>query len=106
MSESAAICRYRRRAIRRARSMSVGIKRISAPTSTYLHFGEATLTFPQTLILRYGRFEPPSAACRRRPRTGTRWFLSRLHARTPARNPRVPVRGAIHRGRRRGSATP
>ena len=24
-----------------------------------LHFGEATLTFPQALMLRYGRFEPP-----------------------------------------------
>ena len=24
----------------------------------WVHFGEATLTFPQTLVLRYGRYEP------------------------------------------------
>ena len=28
-----------------------------------LHFGEATLTFPQTIVLRYSRLEP---RCRRR----------------------------------------
>lgn len=44
----------------------------------WLHFGEATLTFPQTLILRYQRFEPED---RRKPEIVadyTRWFLSRL----------------------------
>lgn len=43
-----------------------------------LHFGEATLTFPQTLLLRYGQFEPPE---RRQPQVVedyARWFLSRL----------------------------
>jgi glutathione S-transferase len=45
-----------------------------------LHFGEATLTFPQTLLLRYGRFESPE---RRQPQVVedyTRWFLGRLKA--------------------------
>src|SRR5690606_19576195 len=49
----------------------------------YLHFGEATLTFPQTLILRYGRFEPEE---RRHPMVVedyTRWFLARLRALEP-----------------------
>jgi glutathione S-transferase len=44
----------------------------------WLHFGEATLTFPQTIVLRYSRFEP---AERRLPQVVadyTRWFLSRL----------------------------
>jgi glutathione S-transferase len=43
-----------------------------------LHFGEATLTFPQTLVLRYTRLEP---AERRQPQVAddyARWFLSRL----------------------------
>ena len=44
----------------------------------YLHFGEATLTFPQTLILRYAMFEPPE---RRQPQVASdykKWFLARL----------------------------
>lgn len=45
-----------------------------------LHFGEATLTFPQTLVLRYGRLEP---AERRQPQVEAdyaRWFGARLKA--------------------------
>lgn len=44
----------------------------------WLHFGEATLTFPQTIVLRYGTFEPdraPGAA-----EDYARWFLARLRA--------------------------
>jgi glutathione S-transferase len=44
----------------------------------YLHFGEATLTFPQTLVLRYAHFEPPE---RRQPSVAkdyATWFLARL----------------------------
>ncbi len=43
-----------------------------------LHFGEATLTFPQTLVLRYTRLEPEA---RRQPQVAedyARWFLARL----------------------------
>lgn len=42
----------------------------------WLHFGEATLTFPQTLVLRYRQHEPDRA-----PQVAddyARWFLSRL----------------------------
>ena len=42
----------------------------------WLHFGEATLTFPQTLVLRYRVLEPDRA-----PQVAddyARWFLSRL----------------------------
>lgn len=44
----------------------------------WLHFGEATLTFPQTLVLRYSRLEPEA---RRQPQVAddyAQWFLSRL----------------------------
>jgi glutathione S-transferase len=43
-----------------------------------LHFGEATLTFPQTLVLRYTRLEPEA---RRNPQVAddyAKWFLGRL----------------------------
>ncbi|WP_374570140.1 glutathione S-transferase family protein [Phenylobacterium sp.] len=43
-----------------------------------LAYGEATLTFPQTLVLRYSRLEPPE---RRLPQVADaygRWFLARL----------------------------
>jgi glutathione S-transferase len=46
----------------------------------WLHFGEATLTFPQTLVLRYGKLEP---VARRNPQVVTdyaKWFLARLRA--------------------------
>lgn len=45
-----------------------------------LHFGEATLTFPQTLVLRYTRLEPQE---HRQPQVAEdyrRWFLARLRA--------------------------
>lgn len=44
----------------------------------WLHFGEATLTFPQTLVLRYRMLEPPE---RRLPQAAddyAQWFYSRL----------------------------
>jgi glutathione S-transferase len=44
----------------------------------WLHFGEATLTFPQTLVLRYRMLEPEE---RRQPQVAAdyaKWFLARL----------------------------
>lgn len=44
----------------------------------WLYHSDATLTFPQTLLLRYGRFEPKD---RRQPQVVedyTQWFFSRL----------------------------
>ena len=83
MTESAAICHY------------LGVKYgpsalvVQADEADYgaflnwLHFGEATLTFPQTLVLRYERFEP---AERRQPQVALdyrRWFLGRLRTIEP-----------------------
>lgn len=48
-----------------------------------LHFGEATLTFPQTLVLRYTRLEPKE---RRNPQVAEdygRWFSARLKGLDP-----------------------
>lgn len=49
----------------------------------FLHFGEATLTFPQTLVLRYRHFEPLG---RRQPQVAddyAKWFLARLRGLEP-----------------------
>lgn len=46
----------------------------------WLYLGEATLTFPQTLVLRYTRLEPEE---RRNPQVAedyARWFMARLRA--------------------------
>jgi glutathione S-transferase len=46
----------------------------------WLHFGEATLTFPQTLVLRYSKLEPDE---RRNPQVAAdyaKWFFGRLRA--------------------------
>ena len=46
----------------------------------WLYFSDATLTFPQTLVLRYTQLEPPE---RRLPQAATdygKWFLGRLRA--------------------------
>lgn len=44
----------------------------------WLHFGEATLTFPQTLVLRYRTFEPGRAEAA--ADDYARWFAARLRA--------------------------
>jgi glutathione S-transferase len=83
MTESAAICQY-------LCAITPGSPLDVKPGEdgfgsylNYLHFGEATLTFPQTLVLRYGRFEPEH---RRQPGVAedyTKWFLARLKTLEP-----------------------
>jgi glutathione S-transferase len=80
MTESAAMCQYL--AARAGNtSLNVGPDEIGfADYLNYLHFGEATLTFPQTLILRYTHFE---SAERRSPQVAedyAKWFLARLRS--------------------------
>lgn len=78
LSESAAICQY---LAARHSPGQLDVDRGEAafgPYLNYLHFGEATLTFPQTLLLRYGRFEAPE---RRQPQVVQdyeRWVLARM----------------------------
>jgi glutathione S-transferase len=44
----------------------------------WLHHGEATLTFPQTIVLRYGRFEPDERKLPQAAEDYAKWFIARL----------------------------
>jgi glutathione S-transferase len=80
MTESAAIVEY---LAARYGQDRLGVEPADPDFGAYLnwlHFGEATLTFPQTLVLRYSRLEP---AERRQPQVAQdygKWFLARLRA--------------------------
>lgn len=80
MTESAAICHY---LVSRHGPTALNVAADEAEYGAFLNwlsFGEATLTFPQTLVLRYSRFEPRE---RRQPQVAddyARWFLARLRA--------------------------
>ena len=83
MTESAAICQYLC-AVSGTTPLAVepGDPAYGAYLN-HLHFGEATLTFPQTLVLRYTRFEPED---RRQPVVAedyASWFLARLRTLEP-----------------------
>ena len=80
MTESAGICEYL------AARHSPGNLHVAVddpgygPYLNWLHMSDATLTFPQTLVLRYTHFEP---AERKQPQVAedySRWFLARLRA--------------------------
>jgi glutathione S-transferase len=80
MTESAAICQY---LATRYGPSSLAIHPDDPDYGAFLnflHFGEATLTFPQAIVLRYSRLEPPE---RRQPQVAEdygRWFYGRLRA--------------------------
>lgn len=44
----------------------------------WLHHGEATLTFPQTIVLRYGRFESDERKLPQAADDYAKWFIARL----------------------------
>jgi glutathione S-transferase len=50
----------------------------------WLHRGEATLTFPQTIVLRYTRLEPEERRLKQAADDYAQWFLSRLRHLTRA----------------------
>jgi glutathione S-transferase len=76
MSESAAIVQYLATRYG-AGELAVGVEDPAyGAWLNWLHFGEATLTFPQTLVLRYRTFEPGRADAA--AEDYARWFLSRL----------------------------
>ena len=84
MTESAAICHY---LATRDGSNPLAVDTVEADYGAYLnwlHFGEATLTFPQAVVYRYSRLEPPE---RRQPQVAedyARWFGARARAVTTA----------------------
>jgi glutathione S-transferase len=50
----------------------------------WLHRSEATLTFPQTIVLRYSQFEPEPRRLQQAADDYAQWFLSRLRHLTRA----------------------
>lgn len=95
ISESAATCQYLA-----ARHDPGGLDVGTAEPDfgaylNFLHFGEATLTFPQSLVLRYRHFEVPE---RRLPQVAedyAKWF----HARLRSLEPRLAEREWLCAGR-------
>jgi len=78
MTESSAICQY---LVTRYGPTPLAVT-VDEPDYgaflNWLYFGEATLTFPQTLVFRYLQLEPPE---RRNPQVAedyAKWFLGRL----------------------------
>jgi glutathione S-transferase len=83
MTESAAICEYL------ALRHSPGVLNVAANDAefgeylNYLHMIDATLTFPQTLVLRYSRFEAPERLQPQVAEDYGKWFLARLRTLEP-----------------------
>lgn len=83
MTESAAICEYL------ALRHSPGVLNVGADEAdfgaylNFLHMSDATLTFPQTLVLRYSRFEPAERLQPQVVDDYSKWFLSRLRTLEP-----------------------
>jgi glutathione S-transferase len=78
MTESAAICQY---LVSRYGPTPLGVETSEpdfGPYLNWLYFGEATLTFPQTIVLRYSILEPPERRSEQVAADYSRWFLSRL----------------------------
>lgn len=80
MTESVAICQY---LAARSRPTPIEVGAGEPAYAAYLdglHFGEAALTFPQTLVQRYSRLEPAKRRNAQVAEDGARRFLSRLRA--------------------------
>jgi glutathione S-transferase len=80
MTESAAICQYLGD---RYSGPPLTVGRDEPAYGAYLnalHFGEATLTFPQTIVLRYGSLEPPEKRLPQAASDYKRWALARMRA--------------------------
>ena len=78
MTESAGICQY---LAERYAGPPLAVRPDEPGYGAYLnalHLGEATLTFPQTIVLRYGRLEPPERRLPQAVVDYTRWTLGRL----------------------------
>jgi glutathione S-transferase len=79
MTESAAICQY----VADRYAPALGVAPADPAYGAYLnalHFGEATLTFPQTLVLRYGQMEPEERRLPQAVADYSKWTLARMRA--------------------------
>lgn len=81
MTESAAIVQYLADTQSGNASNTLAVSRDAEAYGDYLnalHFGEATLTFPQTLVLRYGKLEPEARRIPQVVQDYGDWFIARL----------------------------
>ena len=80
MTESSAICHY---LVEKYGPHSIGVK-VDAPEYgeylNWLYRSDATLTFPQTLVLRYSRLEPEERRVPQVVEDYSQWYLSRLRS--------------------------
>ncbi len=80
LTESTGICQY---LVDRYGPHSIGVDRAEAAYPEYLnwlHRSDATLTFPQTIVLRYSKLEPPERRLPQAVEDYSIWFLSRLRS--------------------------
>jgi glutathione S-transferase len=78
LTESVAICQYLA-ARHSPGGLDVGLDEPDfGAYLNHLHYGEATLTFPQSLVLRYTHFEPPERRVPQVAQDYEKWFLARL----------------------------
>jgi len=80
MTESAGICQY---LVDRYGPTPLGVGPEEQDYGLYLnwlHRSDATLTFPQTIVLRYTRLEPEERRLKQAADDYTQWFFSRLRS--------------------------
>ncbi len=84
MTESPAICHYLGEKYAAAQGKSDLHVTASDPDwgryLNWLYFSDATLTFPQTLVLRYTQLEPPERRLPQAAEDYRKWFYGRLRA--------------------------
>ena len=84
MTESSAICEYLAARYGPTPLAVVPEEPAFGAYLNWLHLGEATLTFPQTIVLRYSQLEPLERRLPQAVADYARWFLGRLRVVEPA----------------------
>jgi glutathione S-transferase len=80
LTESAGICQY---LVDRYGPTSLGLTPADKDYGLYLnwlHRSDATLTFPQTIVLRYSQLEPEERRLKQAVDDYTQWFFARLRS--------------------------
>ena len=80
MTESAGICQY---LVDRYGPTDLGLTPVDKDYGSYLnwlHRSDATLTFPQTIVLRYTQLEPEERRLKQAADDYTQWFFARLRS--------------------------
>jgi glutathione S-transferase len=80
MTESAAICQYLATRYGPSPLAVQPDEPAYGAFLNFLHFGEATLTFPQAIVFRYSRLEPEERRLPQVVEDYARWFYARLRA--------------------------